>query len=102
MDQGVPSLRNSRNITFSVSDINEFRPTFSSADYSAIALSTAPPGTPLLTVSATDGDAVDNTITYTLTNQEGNTVNFSVDSNGVIRNEESFPNTNMPAVSAWY
>ncbi len=99
MDRGVPSLQTSRNMTIRVSDVNEFRPTFSSSEYSAIALDTAPVGTSLLQVLAIDGDAEDNTVSYSILSQDNTTIEFSVDANGVIRNEEPFPRATRSNVS---
>ena len=79
-------MRSSANVTFQVMDINEFRPRFSAASYSTVTISTAPAGTSLLQVAATDDDGEDNEITYSVINRGENGVNFTVDSDGVIRN----------------
>ena len=72
-------------------DINEFAPVFSSSAYSTTALNTAPANTSLLQVLATDEDGNDNTITYSIVNPNENGISFSVDSDGVITNDEEFP-----------
>ena len=74
-----------------MSDVNEFHPTFSGTPYSTVALNTAPIGTSLLQVSATDADAVDNAVSYSIINRIENGLNFSVDPDGVIRNDGSLP-----------
>lgn len=72
-------------------DINEVAPEFSTTEYSATVLSIAPPGTSLLQVFARDDDGEDNVISYSVINEEENGLNFTVDSDGVIRNDASFP-----------
>lgn len=91
-DLGVPPQRNSANITFLVTDINEFPPVFSESEYAMTVLSTTPENTPLLQVLATDEDRGDNTITYSITNLEGEDVEFSVRPDGVIVSNQRFPN----------
>ena len=105
-DMGAPTLRNSANITFTVTDINEFPPEFTQPEYRETILSTTPVGSPLLTVQAIDGDAGDNTVTYSFVD-EGSTFNyifvdenndtfefeFSIDSNsGIIVSNRPLPN----------
>ncbi len=75
-----------------ISDINEFEPQFESSSYYATALSTSPVGTALFSVSTSDADGGDNSITYSILNPTDNTLNFTVDSNGVVRNAGRFPN----------
>lgn len=87
----------STNVTFLVTDINEFIPRFSADEYYAMAVSTSPPNTPLLRVSATDEDGEDNAITYSIFNRAENDVTFSVDSEGGIINDNLL--TTAPAVS---
>lgn len=91
-DLGVPSQQTSTNITFIVTDINEFRPVFSMPEYAVTVLSTTPENTPLLQVLATDEDAGDNLIIYNITDLERSDVEFSVDSDGVIVSNRRFPN----------
>lgn len=91
-DRGQPPQQNSATITFLVLDINEFRPQFDSNSYFEAVLSTSPVGTSLLQVSATDRDGEDNMITYSIQNPPENILNFTVDSQGIVRNAGRFPN----------
>lgn len=88
----------STNVTFLVTDVNEFTPRFSAERYFAVAVSTSPPNTPLLRVLATDQDGEDNAITYSIVNRAENGVNFTVDSEGGITNNDLL--TTAPAVSS--
>lgn len=97
VDGGAPPLSESTNVTFTVTDINEFTPRFSAEEYFAMAVSSSPPNTPLLRVLATDDDGEDNAITYSIINRDENGVSFSVDSEGGITNDD--PLTMAPAVS---
>lgn len=97
MDRGVPSLLSSANVTFRITDVNEMRPSFSESSYSAMVLSTAPAGTSLIRVFATDDDGQDNMISYSIINRAENNATFTVDSAGVIRNDGSLENS--PGVS---
>ena len=85
-----PLSGNSTVVIFQVTDINEYPPEFSEREYSAITLSSAPSGTRLLQVTASDGDGEDNVITYGIINQEMDSLNFTIDSNGVIYNDQPF------------
>lgn len=91
-DRGAPLQQNSVNVTFLTSDINEETPQFSRSSYVETVLSTTPIGTSLLQVSARDEDGEDNIITYSIQNLVENDLNFTVDSQGVIRNDGLFPN----------
>ena len=76
-----------------VTDINEMVPEFTSNVYLSTVISTTPIGTSLLQVVANDGDGGDNIISYAITDQDATTdFNFTVDSSGVIRNRNRFPN----------
>ena len=87
-DRGVPPLESSATITLILQDVNNFAPMFSLPSYSATTLSIASVGTSILSVSATDADRVDNQITYSVQSEN---FTFSINSRGVIRNEEVFP-----------
>ena len=74
-------------------DINEFPPMFEQASYETSAQTTAPNGTYIIQVVATDRDGRDNRISYSIIpNYSG--PEFSIDANGVIRNNERFPVAN--------
>lgn len=84
-DGGTPMLNATHTLTLQLDDINEFSPVFEQPSYETSAQNTAPPGTYLIQVTATDRDGRDNIISYSLvpSNSSGN---FRIDANGVIRN----------------
>ena len=84
----MPFQQISTNVTFLVTDVNEFLPVFSPLEDILIILSTTPVGTPLLQVVATDADGGDNGITYSIVNRDENNLNFTVDSEGVITSDD--------------
>jgi hypothetical protein len=96
-DQGNPPMSASENVTFSVTNINEFPPVFTEEEYSATILSGSPPSSILLQVFATDGDRGE-TVTYSILSQPENVgTTFSVDSEGRISNDNQL--TGTPGVS---
>ena len=84
-DGGIPMLSVTHALTLQLDDINEFPPTFQRSSYSTNVQNTAPSGTYLIQVTATDRDGRDNVISYDLV-PEISSGNFSIDANGVIRN----------------
>lgn len=86
-DRGMPLQQISTNVMFLITDINEFPPVFSLLEDATSAISTAPVGTSLLQVVATDADGGDNDITYSIVNRDENGLNFTVDADGVISND---------------
>ena len=54
-------------------------------------------------VSARDGDGGDNVVTYSILNPAENQVDFTVDSDGTVRNDGRFPNVpeNAPQVNRY-
>ena len=80
-------------LTLLLDDINEFAPTFEEASYEISAQTTAPNGTYLTQVRATDRDGRDNIITYSIIPSHSGP-EFSIDRNGVLRNNERFPVVN--------
>ena len=85
MDGGIPMMNTSHSLTLLLDDINEFSPKFEQPSYETSAQNTAPTGTYLIQVTATDRDGRDNTITYSIL-PDTSSGNFTVDMNGVIRN----------------
>lgn len=66
-DKGSPPLHASRIISLRVTDVNDNAPTFAESEYKANVLEAAPPGTPVVQVSATDVDEAENSeIRYSL------------------------------------
>ena len=84
-DGGVPMLSVTHILTLQLNDINEFPPIFQQPSYARSAQNTAPTGTYLIQVTATDRDGRDNIISYNLL-PDTSSGNFSIDANGVIRN----------------
>ena len=84
-DGGVPMLSVTHILTLQLNDINEFPPIFQQPSYTRSAQNTAPTGTYLIQVTATDRDGRDNIISYDLL-PDTSSGNFSIDANGVIRN----------------
>ena len=84
-DGGVPMLNDIHTLTLQLDDINEFRPEFEQPSYETNAQNTAPTGTYLIQVTATDRDGRDNIISYDLV-PNFSSGNFRIDANGVIRN----------------
>ena len=84
-DGGVPMLIATHTLTLRLDDINEFRPEFEQPSYRTSAQNTAPTGTYLFQVTATDRDGQDNIISYDLV-PNFSSGNFTIDANGVIRN----------------
>lgn len=84
-DGGVPMLSVTHILTLQLNDINEFPPIFQQPSYARSAQNTAPTGTYLIQVTATDRDGRDNIISYDLL-PDTSSGNFSIDANGVIRN----------------
>lgn len=68
-----------------------------SLDFIIIYYSPPTPGSSLLSVSASDGDGRDNTITYSLSGEDKE--NFTIDANGVITLFMSFPTVTDASVS---
>ncbi len=100
IDRGTPPLTASATITVILSDINDFTPEFTQLTYTATAVSNAPVTTSLIQVEASDQDGMDNMITYSILTVENSTnIEFSIDANGVIRNEEMFPSLQPNEVS---
>lgn len=93
VDQGVPALSSSAMLTVYVSDINEEAPVFSMSEYFITVLSTTPTQTSILQVSATDADGGDNIISYDVIDDMTAFPEFSIDSEGVIRNVGPFPSS---------
>lgn len=77
-------------LTVVLDDVNEFAPMFEEASYEISAQTTAPNGTYLIQVTATDADGRDNLITYSII-PDPSGPQFSIDRNGVLRNNERFP-----------
>lgn len=90
MDRGVPSMRAESQFTLVLDDVNEFAPEFEQSSYETSAQTTAPNGTYLIQVTAMDRDGRDNRITYSVIPDRSGP-EFSIDSNGVLRNNERFP-----------
>ncbi|XP_019851361.1 PREDICTED: protocadherin-16-like, partial [Amphimedon queenslandica] len=89
-DDGDPRLSTSATITVNVEDINEFPPQFSSANYTKTTLNVSI-DTVLVTVSATDADGRDNSITYSFA-PDGDTALFAInEKTGQISLSSSFP-----------
>ena len=84
-DGGVPMLSITHTLTLQLDDINEYLPVFQQSSYMTSAQNTAPTGTYLIQVTATDRDGRDNIISYDLL-PDISSGNFSIDENGVIRN----------------
>lgn len=90
MDGGVPPMRAESRLTLVLDDVNEFAPVFERSSYETNAQTTAPNGTSLIQVLATDRDGRDNRITYSVI-PDPSGPQFSIDMNGVLRNNERFP-----------
>lgn len=84
-DGGVPMLSAIHTLTLQLDDINEFPPVFEQPSYETSVQNTAPAGTYLIQVTATDRDGRDNIISYSLS-PDTSSGNFIIDGNGVIRN----------------
>ena len=95
MDGGVPPMRAESLLTLILDDINEFAPVFDQDSYATNAQTTAPNGTNLIRVTATDRDGRDNRITYSVI-PDGDPAGplFSIDANGILRNIQRFPVNN--------
>ncbi|XP_076686160.1 cadherin 87A isoform X2 [Andrena cerasifolii] len=52
-----PKLSSTATVTVSITDANDNSPSFSSPTYTAVVLETAPPGTPIITITAKDRDS---------------------------------------------
>lgn len=52
-----PKLSSTATVTVSITDANDNSPTFSNPTYTAVVLETAPPGTPVITITAKDRDS---------------------------------------------
>lgn len=96
-DGGVPQLSDTSPLTLQLDDINEFAPVFEELSYKISAQTTAPNGTYLIQVLATDRDGRDNIITYSVIRDRSGP-EFSIDRNGVLRNNERFPVTDLSNV----
>ena len=90
VDGGVPTMAVESTLTLLLDDVNEFTPEFERSSYEISAQTTAPNGTYLVQVVASDGDGRDNRITYSLIPNPSGPA-FSIDANGVLRNNERFP-----------
>jgi Cadherin domain len=82
-DAGIPQMSSTAQVTVALRNVNDQSPIFSSKSYEVRILENSPAATPVLTVSATDGDAGSfGLITYSLTGE--NAKYFSIDASGVI------------------
>lgn len=93
-DRGTPALSGSAIVRILLTDINDFSPEFTQSEYTTSALSSAPISTSLIQVEAFDRDGVDNAITYSIVEDNvtnSTSIQFSIDGEGVVRNEEIFP-----------
>ena len=82
-DAGIPPLSSSAQVTISLLNVNDQSPVFNSKMYTASISENADVGTPVLSVSASDGDAGSfGLITYSLTGE--NAKYFSIDASGSI------------------
>ena len=70
-------------VTVTVTDLNDEIPSFSSASYNGHVTENAVIGSSVMTVSATDGDAADTSLAYTLSGT--NSAHFNVTSSGLIQ-----------------
>ena len=96
-DGGVPQLSDTSPLTLRLDDVNEFAPVFEQMSYEISAQTTAPNGTYLTQVLAMDRDGRDNIIAYSIvSNRSG--PEFSIDRNGILRNNERFPVTDVSNV----
>lgn len=93
-DNGTIPLTSEANITITVLDINDNRPVFNNSIYSGEIIENTPPGTSILTVSASDSDSGTNTqISFFLGTSDDLTESsphFSIDDTGIITNTQSF------------
>ena len=76
----------STNVTFVVTNVNEFPPVFTEDVYYAMTVQGSPANSPLLQVLAMDQDRGDS-VSYSIVNQPD--VSFSVDTNGGISNDNN-------------
>lgn len=86
-DSGSPSRDNTTTITVIVADLNDETPNFDLTSYTVEIPESTEVGTELLTISATDNDLLSafNTITYTMTSDDGQNGVFGLNSTtGVI------------------
>ena len=102
IDRGDPRLTGSTTVRVLLTDINDFPPEFSQSEYTTTALSTAPVSTSLFQLDAVDRDGVDNDITYSIVDDNSTTVQFSIDGEGVVRNDESFPSVSTTQVDCLF
>ena len=70
-------------VTITVTDLNDEIPSFSSASYNDHVTENTVIGSSVMTVSATDGDAADTSLAYTLSGT--NSAHFNVSSSGLIQ-----------------
>lgn len=82
-DAGIPSLSSTAQVKVTLINVNDQSPVFTSRVYESRIAEHSPPGTAILTVSASDGDAGSfGLITYSLTGE--NAKYFSIDASGTI------------------
>ena len=98
-DTGFPILSSTSLFTLFLEDINDFPPVFSELEYSTTTLSTAPMGTSIIKVTAIDRDGEDNLVTYQFVPDNTTGIRFSIDENGIIRNQELFPAVEVSKVT---
>ena len=72
-------------VTVTITDINDETPTFNSASYNGHVIENVAIGSSVMTVTASDGDAADTSLAYSLSGSQLNSSHFSITSNGLIR-----------------
>ncbi|CAK8687876.1 unnamed protein product [Clavelina lepadiformis] len=65
-DQGTPSLNSTIDVTITIENVNDNAPAFNQSSYTASVKEGSTPGTEVVKVFATDGDACNNDITYSI------------------------------------
>ena len=72
-------------VTVTITDINDETPTFNSASYNGHVIENVAIGSSVMTVTASDGDAADTSLAYSLSGSQLNSSHFSITSNGLIQ-----------------
>ena len=72
-------------VTVTITDINDETPTFNSASYNGHVTENVAIGSSVMTVTASDGDAADTSLAYSLSGSQLNSSHFSITSNGLIQ-----------------
>lgn len=72
-------------VTVTITDINDETPTFNSASYNGHVVENVAIGSSVMTVTASDGDAADTSLAYSLSGSQLNSSHFSITSNGLIQ-----------------